>query len=240
MMDILLLVGMGLVIWMVGNDGPWGAGITFVSVLMSGLIAMNFFEPLANLMGRAVMTSYDWQIRWDIICLLGIFSLCVFLFRTIGEQLLPTYAELSSPVYEGARWGFAALTAYAVAAFVCTSLHVAPLPREFLGFTAESRNLFGMAPDRQWLGFTQHASEKSLMRMRADNRPALFDVAYFPSNPADVRTTKEWSSFPIRYAARRQQFASGGAPLPVQSNVPLAPPGPPVPVNNPNAGTGGF
>ncbi|HWL08328.1 MAG TPA: CvpA family protein [Planctomicrobium sp.] len=239
MIDLLLLAVLGVVVWLVSADGPWGAGITFVTVLIGGLIAMNFFEPLAGMLSSVVILSPEWPVRWDIIAFWGIFSLSVFLLKAIGEKLLPAYAELSPPVYQGAKWGFAVLTGYVFTAIVCTTLHMAPLPREFLGFTPESRNLFGIAPDRHWLGFTQYASEKSLNRIRTDGLPAYFDGAVFPSNPGDARTAQVWSSFPIRYGARRQQYGSGG----VAQTAPAAtsaPPGPRRGSRSPGAGTGGF
>jgi hypothetical protein len=243
MIDFLLLAVMGVVIWMVGSDGPSGAGITLVAVLVSGLVAMNFYEPVANLINASVLTTDDWRMRADIICLLGLFSLCVFLLRAIGEQLLPAYAEMIPPVYEACRWGFAVITGYVVMAIVCTSLHVAPLPRDFLGFTAERQNFFGLSPDRQWLGFTQYVSEHSMRRLGRDGAPTLFDGVPFPSDPANVQTTALWSSFPIRYGTRRQQYAAGGVAQMTSSVVPDSSGGsaaPQTPVNTPNSGTGGF
>ena len=243
MIDLLLLALLGGIVWLVSTDGPWGAAITFVSVLIGGLVAMNFFEILAVTLSRLVALPPEWQVRWDILAFWGIFALAVFLLRMMGEQLLPTYAELSPPVYQGAKWGFAFLTAYVFVAITCTTLHIAPLPREFLGFTAESQNLFGLKPDRHWLGFTQQASEYSLSRVGRDGQPTIFDGAVFRSNPEDDRTTAVWSSFPIRYAARRQLYASGG----VVQSAPVAPvspgsggSGPPRVNRSPNAGTGGF
>lgn len=242
MIDILLLAIVAVVTWMVASDGPWGGAITFVSVLLSGLFAMNYFEPLAGFLGSTVLTSYDWQHRWDVIALLGLFSGGVFGLRMLGEFLLPTYAELHPLVYVFARWGFAVLTGYVVMAVICTSLHVAPLQREYLGFTAERRNFFGLGPDRQFLALTQYASEKSLRKTQRDGSPAIFDGVTFPSIPGDASTNQIWSSFPIRYAARRERFASGAASAVAPQAEPVeAPGGPaaPVPVG-PGAGTGGF
>lgn len=237
MIDIILLAIFGIVVWMVASDGPWSAAIAFVSVLLSGLAAMNYFEPLANLLQSTVAGSYDWQNRLDIMVFGGLFAAGVFGLRTIGETLLPTYADLHGPVYEAGRWGFGVLTGYLLTAIICMSLHLAPLPREFLGFTPERGNLLGMAPDRQWLALTQYVSEKSMRHVRRDGRPIIFDGAVFPSNPDDPSTTQTWSAFPIRYAARRQKYASGGAPT-VQSSAPPPPVAPGQ--SSPNSGTGGF
>ncbi|WP_437192965.1 CvpA family protein [Planctomicrobium sp. SH527] len=242
MIDILMFLVMALVVWLVATDGPTGAGITFVALIISGLIAINFFEPLSNTLSTAVLLPPEWQVRWDIISFWSILSLTLFLLRMLGEQLIPTYAEMIGPIYQGSKWAFGVLTAYTFIGLVYFSLHIAPLPREFLGFTAESHNLFGMAPDRQWLGFAQYASENSLSRTRADGRPVIFDGAEYPSNPANLKTMQIWSSFPIRYGTRRQQYAAGGTAATQATPTSIAPPpsAQPSPSKNPNSGTGGF
>jgi hypothetical protein len=124
-------------------------------------------------------------------------------------------------------------------AIICTSLHVAPLQREFLGFTPERGNFFGLAPDRQWLAFTQYASENSLKTKGRDGQTVLFDGIAFPSNPDDGATRQVWSSFPIKYAARRQRFSTGMA-----AAAPAAPLPPPPSGGggggSPTGGVGGF
>jgi len=239
MIDIILLAIFGIVVWMVASDGPWSAAIAFVSVLLSGLIAVNYFEPVANLIQQNGAGSFEWQNRLDILVFFGLFSISVFVLRSASETLLPTYAEVHGLVYDGARWGFALLTGYLLTAIICMSLHLAPLPREFLGFTPERGNLLGMAPDRQWLALAQFISEKAMRRVRPDGRSVIFDGAAFPANPADPKSMRIWASFPIKYATRRQRYASG---TPIQSQT--AGPAPPVTPStgqaNPNAGTGGF
>ncbi|MCA8998852.1 MAG: CvpA family protein [Planctomycetaceae bacterium] len=263
MIDILLLAVVAIVTWMVASDGPWGAGVTFVSVLLSGLVAMNFFEPVAAFLSTNVMNSFAWQHYWDIIALLGIFAGGVFLLRTIGEKLLPTVPEVNQLAYEVGRWGLGAMTGYTTMAILLTSLHVAPLPREFLGFAPERNNFFMVsAPDRQWLALTQYVSERSLRNSDAFGNPTVFDGVNFERIPGDPSTMTTWSSFPMKYAARRELFATGGiaspaaAPAPV-STPPAAPaagqPAPPAqngaanppPANRPanrqnNSGAGGF
>ena len=54
--DILLLIILGLVTWSVASEGIWGASLTSLIVIFSGLLAMNFFEPVAGMLegfGRA-------------------------------------------------------------------------------------------------------------------------------------------------------------------------------------------
>jgi hypothetical protein len=110
-------------------------------------------------------------------------------------------------------------------AILLTALHTAPLPRSFVGFSPERSNFFdSLAPDRQWLGFTQHVSEKVL------NTGRVFDGPKFSMPGTDQ---EYWPSFPIRYATRREDIAAGRKPSALGGGVgagPAAPSGPPTPV----------
>ena len=48
--DVILLIVLGLVTWSVASEGIWGAALTSLIVVISGLLAMNFFEPTAALL----------------------------------------------------------------------------------------------------------------------------------------------------------------------------------------------
>tara|TARA_R110002095_G_scaffold95397_1_gene83312 strand:+ start:7073 stop:7738 length:666 start_codon:yes stop_codon:yes gene_type:complete len=205
MIDIILLAILGIVTWCVASEGAWGAGFIFVSVLLAGLLAMNYFEPLATFLTDNISSSGAWRQRWDSIALVGLFVAFIFLFRELTVRIAPTYMQVHPLVHEIARWSFAALTGYIAMAFLLTALHTAPLPREFAGFTPERNNLFGAAaPDRQWLGFTQYVSEKSMRNGAAGH---LFDG---PEYTFPQQQNSIWPSFPIRYATRRARGAAGG------------------------------
>lgn len=202
MIDFLLLAVIAIVAWCVASEGPWGAALTFLAVLFSGLIAMNWFEPLAAALDGVVGPTNS-----DVVALLGLFTAGVLLFRFATEYLMPTYVEVHGLVYNVARWGVGLATGYVTMAILLTALHVAPLPREFIGFRPERNNLFEFAaPDRQWLALTQYVSETSLQKPYGPR----FDAPRFERIPGDPQTMQTWSSFPIRYAYRRDLIASGG------------------------------
>jgi hypothetical protein len=218
MIDFLLILIIGVVTWCVASEGPWGAGLTFLSVLFSGLIAMNWFEPLAG-----ALDGIAGPTRSDVIALVGLFAGGVLLFRFLTEYLMPTYVEVHGLVYNVSRWGLGLATGYVTMAILLTALHVAPFPREFMGFRPERKNLFEFAaPDRQWLALTQYVSETSLQKSYGPR----FDGPSFERIPGDPQTMQTWSSFPIRYAHRRDLIAGGGfastaaAPPPPTSAAP--------------------
>lgn len=236
MIDLLLLVVIGLVTWCVASEGVWGAVLVFLCTLLSGLLAMNFFEPLAALLESFLPTAYRGHA--DSVALVGLFIAFAFGLRMATEQIAPVFITLPDMAESIGRWAFALATGYITAAFLLTAVHTAFIPREYLGFTAEGPNFFGLNIDRQWLGFTQYVSEKSLANFRFVNEkgeliPHSFDGPYFAvGDPNAPYPNKVWPSFPIRYAARRDQLAGGGF---------AAPPPPPVvrPVAPPAGGGGG-
>jgi hypothetical protein len=229
MIDVALLIIFALVVWNVGAEGAWGAAAVFFSVLFGGLIAMDYFEPVAELLQSAF--GSDWANRVDFIALLGLFAISVFALRFLSEKLVPHFINVNQRFYDVCRWIFAVGTGYVTMAFLLTALHTAPLPRQFLGFTPERNNFFGMlSPDRDWLGFVQYVSEKS---MPSSEEGRVFDGSNFhlPSHDNQV-----WPTFIFRYATRRETFGSAAAaaiPPPTEgttggtsSGQPMPPPPP--------------
>ncbi len=237
MIDLVLILIFAGVTWAVAGEGPWGSSLVLISVVLSGLLAMNLFEPAAEFMQR-FMGSYEWQQRWDIITLLGLFSLGVWGLREATERIMPTSLEVAGLVYES-RWLFGAATGYAMVAIVLTALHTAPLGREFIGFKPERSNLFdALAPDRQWLGFTQYVSERVL---RSGANGPIFDGAVFKTYEESPAGDQVWSSFPIRYAQRRELYAgsSSGTAGPASTSGPPTSAPPPT-VAPSGGGASGF
>jgi hypothetical protein len=181
-----------------------------VSVLLAGLLAMNYFEPVAKALEGFDRSSASWSQRSDFLALVGLFALFVFLLRLMTDRLAPTYMPVQSLAYEIGRWSLGLMTGYLTMAILLAALHTAPFPRwvttqgvqEFIpGFRAERRNFFNVAaPDRQWLGFVQYVSRRSLPRGR------VFDGPRFPAGDYEI---DYWPSFPIRYASRREDIAGG-------------------------------
>jgi len=238
MIDLLLIAVLAGVTWCVASEGAWGAAFTLLSVILSGLVAMSLFESVAGFLQQTISSSYEWQHRWDIIALVGLFSACVFALRSALEYVMPVDIEVHAMVFDVTRWGCGFLTGYVTMAFLLTSLHTAPLPREFLGFTPEpelrSGPLGGLAPDFQWMGFTQYVTEKSFNR--GGNGPIWDGATYAVVNGAagEPGQVKVWPSFPIRYASRRAQHYGSAA-----AAAPPAAPGGGAPVQATPAGRRG-
>lgn len=230
MIDPILLAIVAVVAWLVAGEGAWGAATTLFSVILSGLVAMMLFEPLAAWMGANVLTSPAWQPRFDIIALCLLFAAGVTGCRLAGEKIQKTDLDVESKAYDGIRWLCGLMTGYVTCGILLTALHTAPLQREFAGFTPERANMFGFAPDRQWLGFVQYTSEYAYSTRNSAGQKRVFDgpeYALLPGQPA-----QRWSSFPIRYATRRARLSGFGS-------TPAGPAAGAPPGTAPAAGNGG-
>ncbi len=230
MIDILCLAVIGAVAYFVSTEGAWGAVHSFLCVLISALIATNYFEQAAAILEGL---SPGYRHFMDVIALVGLFIGCVFALRMGSEHLVQVYIGLPSAMDTAGKWLFGAATGYLTMAFLLMALHTAPFPREFLGFKPERPNFFGMAPDRQWIGFMQHVTEKPYGWYVFEDRDITpskpiahaFDGKYelLGDKKASYPNTI-WPSFPIRYAMRRDRIDNNQPAVgPVAKPQPVAP-----------------
>jgi len=214
MIDVILLIVVLAVGWCVAGEGPFGAGLTLLCAVFGGLITMNFFETLA---GFLASTWPAWESRADYVAYMALFGGSTILLRMAAAWCAPTEMELHAYA-ESSRWVLGAAAGYVTMAILFTGLHTAPLPREFLGFKPERKNFFDIAaPDRQWLGFTQHVTERVFFRYYypdANNRKLRGKYAFdamqrvLADKPNELQVLP---SFLIRYADRRAQNTGAAA-----------------------------
>src|SRR3954467_2473651 len=95
----LMIVGLILgMTYALASEGAWGAALMFFNVLFAGLIAFNFYEPLAAYLQQFV-SSY-----WiDMLCLFFLFFLSLVIFRLITDMYAPSMVRLPTPVYQIGR-----------------------------------------------------------------------------------------------------------------------------------------
>lgn len=186
--DLLIVAVIALITWCVAAEGAVGAGTTFLGVVLSGLVAMNFFEPLADLLDDVGFIGD----RADMIALLGLFAVSITLVRLGAERIQPTFISLQGLLYDVGRWGFAFLTAYVTAGILLTALHTAPLPRGFWGFSPERTHVLfdAFAPDREWMGFAQYVTERPFARRQKIQDPTAGDIII--PRIFDGRTAYHW------------------------------------------------
>lgn len=167
LLPLLLFVILFATMALTYNEGIWSNAIRLINVVTAGLLAMNFFEPLARVLDgvNATFTYF-----WDFIALWVIFGVSMVAFRyltgfasKVNVRFLKIADQIGSPVL--ALW-----VGWVLVGFTLTTFHTAPLARNFLfgGFRPGEKMFVGMAPDQQWLGFVQQASKGSLSRSVPD------------------------------------------------------------------------
>ncbi|MDB5352452.1 MAG: hypothetical protein JWN86_3699 [Planctomycetota bacterium] len=166
----VLILGMT---YALSSEGAWGAILMFFNVMFAGLIAFNFYEPLAQLLAANASAMAGWA---DMICLLFLFLITMVILRVITDMIAPRMVRLPTPVYHLGRllFGFAT-SAMTVGIMLCV-LYTAPVHRRvFNAIDFETKPPFGQGLDRLWLAFVQFTTENAYSAYDEDGEIAMFD-----------------------------------------------------------------
>ncbi|GAB5405469.1 MAG: hypothetical protein Aurels2KO_37000 [Aureliella sp.] len=179
------------------------------ALLVSSLIALNSFEPIAHFIVTTMFAPTDewfYCYLW-FASLIAVFSLAMTLilkgFVTLLDGIsLGGATAKRSGLERTTRWGISILAAYTLGAFLLTSLHAFPASRDFGGFfppELHSRQgpILAMGPDYQLLTFTEYVSTP---RSALTGSPWSLEGPLFVTSMASNR----WASFPIRFAIWRE------------------------------------
>jgi hypothetical protein len=148
----LILVGAVACLW---NRGIWGASLTLVNIVFAALLAMNFFEPLADKLGDKNSNMMDF------VCLWGLFAAFYSIFRLATDLVSRVRVRFPYAFDTVGAVVFALWSGWVVFCFTLASLHVSPLARSpfFESFMeTPEHTMVGIGPDRLWLAFTRQAS----------------------------------------------------------------------------------
>lgn len=141
------------------SDGIWGNFIRLVNVVFAGLLAMSFYEPVAK---RAAGWQPEYTVLFDFLAIWAVFAVAMVVFREITDNISKVQVKFPKIIDQigGAILGI--WIGWVLAGFTLTTMHMAPLPRTYLGggFQPNENMFFGiLAPDREWLGFTRRMSQ---------------------------------------------------------------------------------
>jgi len=155
---VLMLVILFACAAMLYNDGMWSNSIRLINTITAGLLAMNFFEPVADWLEQQAPT---YGYFCDFIALWGLFIVFSLIFRLVTDRLSKVKVKFLKMADQIGSGVLALWVGWVMVCFTMASLHTAPLARNCLAesFQPEERMFLGFAPDRQWLGFTQKMSQ---------------------------------------------------------------------------------
>ena len=167
-----------------GKEGTWSNLILLLEIVFASIVAVNFFEPLGAWLGGQVKALTYFA---DFMCLWVLFAATFAGLRAITDYISRTQVRFHKMVDDAGSMVLAVAIAWLMLCFIMFTLHTAPLPREAWGFKPEAKMLFGLKPDRVWLGFMQQLSRG----------------AYARNNEFDPK-----AEFIIKHASRRVEYAT--------------------------------
>ncbi len=152
----LLILGLTLgLAYALTSEGLWGSALMFFNVVFGGLIAFNFYEPVAAMIDH---TGIGWGFS-DTLSMLGLFCAATGILRMTTETIAPAMVRFPPAVYHAGRLVFGVAGAAVTMSIVLLSLHAAPIHKKILFVIRyDTKPPFGMGFDHQWLGFFQHST----------------------------------------------------------------------------------
>ncbi len=125
----------------------------FFNVVFAGMIAFNFYEPLADLVDK---TGIGWGFS-ECLCLMLLFGVSIVALRLTTETLGPAMVRFPMPIYHAGRLIFGLAGACVTMAIILLAFETAPVHKKlFKAYNYDSKPPFGAGFDHQWLGFFQH------------------------------------------------------------------------------------
>jgi colicin V production protein len=214
MLGVCTVVIMLVVAYAFWREGLLTAVTMCVNVFVAGLIAFNFWEPLADLLdlmfANTILAGYE-----DALCLVLLFGLVLATLRWVTNSLAPAELEYHPGLHRGGTVLFGLATGYLVAGFLVCVLQTLPWHDHFMYFdprydpeqpAAVVRQV--LPPDRVWLALMRRAGAYAFSNSTDEDvtDPETPDQRYV--------TFDKYGTFELRYARYRRYDDSGDNPRP--------------------------
>jgi uncharacterized membrane protein required for colicin V production len=220
-MTVLIMLAVAYAFW---REGLMTAATTFVNVILAGIVAFNFWEPLADVfepvLAGSILAGYE-----DAIVMLILFALTLGILRLATNNLCNKDLEYPPALLRGGGLAFGLLTGYLVAGFLVCLMQTLPWHKEFWWFEPEVNDKSPTAvirhvlpADRVWLGLMYRTGAYGLcdgvdakacdaaVRETKEKDPSADPDAVIAAMPATRKyiTFDKYGSFELRYARYRR------------------------------------
>src|SRR5260370_16253153 len=144
------------------REGLFTACTMAINVLLAGLVAFNFWEPLAALLDPMLAGSFLHGYE-DAFCLIVLFTLMLGLLRTLTNNLASSRVQFPGWLHSGGGILFGLITGYLVSGFLICTLQTLPWHENFMFFEPKYETgpehlvRHVLPPDRVWLGLMHQA-----------------------------------------------------------------------------------
>jgi hypothetical protein len=178
----------------------------FCNVFLAGIVAFNFFEPLANLLEPALAGSFLAGFE-DALCLVVLFCVTLGVMRLVTNNLANTMVDYHQLAQQGLSTVLGLLIGYLVAGFLICVLQTLPLHETFMSFEWQYSERDDMVrqffpPDRVWLSLMRRAGAYPLSNEEDPDAKANEDKdTYYYDRSI---TFDKYATFELRYARYRR------------------------------------
>ncbi len=213
--SILIMAAVTYAYW---REGLLTAATMCVNVFLAGLVAFNFFEPIADQLDQFLAGTFFHGYE-DSFCLVVLFCLTLGLLRLATNNLASKEVDYPPALLRGGGVVFGLVTGYLVSGFLVCVLQTLPWDVDFLLFDyRHDPNEPGAAvrrvlpADRVWLGLMHRAGAYAL----ANNEDP---AARNPDTPYDRYVTfDKYATFEVRYARHRRWYVERRKPMDYQGD----------------------
>jgi hypothetical protein len=203
-LSILIMLIVGYASW---REGLLTAFCTCCNVAVSGLVAFNFWEPIADALDPMVANTFLHGYE-DFLCLFLLFILPLLLLRWLTNQFANRIPEFHTALQHGGGVVCGMATGYLISGFLVCVLQTLPWHERFVGFDPDyDPSIAGaglrrvLPPDRVWL---------AMMHTLSSDRLEWQDKKPFDRN----------GNFELRYARYRRYDDTREGPLPYRGESP--------------------
>ncbi len=191
MLELFTLAVMLIVGYSYFREGLLTSLATLVNVFISGLVAFNFFEPLAEQLETTFNGTFL-QGTEDAVALFVLFLAPLALLRWVTNNLANQEIEMPALVQQFGASAVALLTGYLLAGFLVCMLQTLPWGEHFLGFNAQVEKETSIRrlipPDRVWLAMMNRAGNGPLAQ---SDSPTFDPEGTFELRYSKMRRVKE-------------------------------------------------
>jgi hypothetical protein len=188
------------------REGLFTGFAMFFNVFFGGLIAFNFFEPLADMLEPVLKNSFLKGYE-DFFCLIILFSLTTGALRTLTNALANAQITFPEMLQRGGGVVFGLATGYLTCGFLVCALQTLPWHENFMSFDPDYQESAGLRrvlpPDRVWLGLMYRAGAFSFANQE-DGKPISSDIQGMDRNYYQYYTFDKSGSFELRYRRYRR------------------------------------
>jgi len=184
MIIVATLLIMGAAVYAQYRNALFTSVAMLMMVLLSGLIAIGFWEPIADLLDLAFQQNLKaFSGSEDFIVLATLFCLSMLLMRLAYQYLAPNMIDEHGTLQHFGAGAVGLVMGYFVAGFLICAMQTLPLDERFMDFEPRVGNEPGwrtfFPPDRVWLSLMRSASSGSFSwkedKMDAAGGPVVFD-----------------------------------------------------------------